>query len=135
MRNAELLPPSFPGGNQDLKGDFPPYGMSSIARNIPNSKYLKAAQELLDEVVNVRKALKQPDPSKNEGTHENPLKSPKESDRGSKNDTTLPTGGGSSHPQDSTSNSTCELSHAERQDLQNKLTKLLSMLDEVRTID
>ncbi|XP_062177256.1 BEL1-like homeodomain protein 6 [Alnus glutinosa] len=125
MRNAEYLPPSFPGGNQDLKGDLSPYGMSSVVRNIPNSKYLKAAQLLLDEVVNVHKALKHPDTAK-KGTHEHQIKSPKEGDGGSKNET-----GGSSHPQESASNSTCELSHAERQDLQNKLTKLLSMLDEV----
>lgn len=130
MRNAEYLPPSFPGGNQDLKGDLSPYGMSSVVRTIPNSKYLKAAQLLLDEVVNVRKALKHPDTAKNEGMHEHQIKSPKEGDGGSKNET-----GGSSHPQESASNSTCELSHAERQDLQNKLTKLLSMLDEVRPIN
>jgi len=73
MRNAEYLPPSFPGGNQDLKGDLSPYGMSSVVRNIPNSKYLKAAQLLLDEVVNVHKALKHPDTAKN-GTHEHRIK-------------------------------------------------------------
>ncbi|CAI0437899.1 unnamed protein product [Linum tenue] len=77
--------------------------MTSIARTIPNSKYLKAAQQLLDEVVNVRKALRHAD---------------KEGDSGSKNDESL-------------NNSASELSHSERQELQNKLTKLLSMLDEV----
>ncbi|CAA3017735.1 Hypothetical predicted protein [Olea europaea subsp. europaea] len=39
-----------PGSNSDAtKGDIPAYGVSSIASVIPNSKYLKAAQQLLDE--------------------------------------------------------------------------------------
>ncbi|KAK4836005.1 hypothetical protein QYF36_017321 [Acer negundo] len=122
-RNAEYLPPGFSGGNQDNKGDLSPYGMSSVARAIPNSKYLKAAQQLLDEVVNVRKALKQPDSEKSQSAHEQRMKSSNEGDGGSKNAT--------SNGQESSSNTTSELSHAERQELQNKLTKLLSMLDEV----
>ncbi|KAJ9132825.1 hypothetical protein P3X46_033655 [Hevea brasiliensis] len=123
-KNAEYLPPGFPGGNQDSnKGDLSPYGMTSIARTIPNSKYLKAAQQLLDEVVNVRKALKQPDKEKNQSTNEHGLNSSKRGDSKSKN--------GSADPQESTNNFPSELSHAERQELQNKLSKLLSMLDEV----
>ncbi|KAE8725615.1 hypothetical protein F3Y22_tig00008386pilonHSYRG00111 [Hibiscus syriacus] len=52
---------SFSGGNQDSnKGELSAYGVSTMSRTIPNSKYLKAAQQLLDEVVNVQKALKQP---------------------------------------------------------------------------
>lgn len=125
-RNVEYFTPGFPGGNQDSnKGDLSSYGMSSVARTIPNSKYLKALQQLLDEVVNVRKALKQHD-------SENRTKGSKEGDDGSKNESTLPSGSAvSSNPQESASTSPCELSHAEKQDLQNKLTKLLSMLDEV----
>ncbi|XVF01056.1 hypothetical protein REPUB_Repub04eG0054800 [Reevesia pubescens] len=123
-RNAEYLPPGFSGGNQDSnKGDLSAYGMSSISRTIPNSKYLKAAQQLLDEVVNVRRALKQPDGEKNQSSQDNQMKSSKEEDGGSKN---VP-----SHQQESSNNSPNELSHAERQELQSKLTKLLSMLDEV----
>ncbi|KAA8546011.1 hypothetical protein F0562_020538 [Nyssa sinensis] len=87
-QSKQLLLPGFPGANPDsIKPDISPYGISSIARTIPSSKYLKAAQQLLDEVVNVRKALKQHDSR--------------------------------------------ELTKAEKQDLQNKLMKLLSMLDEV----
>ncbi|KAK1296142.1 BEL1-like homeodomain protein 7 [Acorus calamus] len=83
----------------------------------PNSKYLKAAQELLDEVVNVRKALMQKcDKSQ---SLNNASVSGKDSDGGSKGDG------------ESNTNSTPELSAAERQDLQNKMAKLLSMLDEV----
>ncbi|KAA8536070.1 hypothetical protein F0562_028548 [Nyssa sinensis] len=120
-QNKQSMPPSFPGGNPDsTKADISPYGMSSMARNIPNSKYLKAVQQLLDEVVNVWKALKQHDSKEL-------MKGSKEIDGGSKNETTLP----SSNPHESTSNSPSDLSAAEKQDLQNKMTKLLSMLDEV----
>uniref|UniRef100_A0A2P2M123 Homeobox domain-containing protein n=1 Tax=Rhizophora mucronata TaxID=61149 RepID=A0A2P2M123_RHIMU len=123
-RNAEYMPAGFPGTNQDLaKGDLSPYGMTSIARTIPNSKYLKAAQRLLDEVVNVRKALKRPDEEKIQSTDEHGWSSTKEGDDGSKN--------GPSKPEESINNSRSEISHAEKQELQTKLTKLLSMLDEV----
>lgn len=124
-RNVEYLAPGFPGGNQDLsKGEMSPYGLSSVARTVPSSKYLKAVQQLLDEVVNVRKALKQHDNERGQTGQEQRMKSSKEGDDGSKNESTP--GGG-----ESTTNSQPELSHAEKQDLQNKLTKLLSMLDEV----
>ncbi|KAL8543031.1 hypothetical protein ACS0TY_003781 [Phlomoides rotata] len=90
--------------------DIPTYGMPSIARAVPNSKYLKAAQELLDEVVNVKRAIKDQKP-KNEVIK----KDSKEVE-------------GAYDPSSSSPN---ELSTSEKQELQNKLTKLLSMLDEV----
>ncbi|KAG5239009.1 hypothetical protein OIU77_029005 [Salix suchowensis] len=122
-RNIEYLTPGFSGGNHDVnKGDLSLYGMNSTGRTIPNPKYLKAAQQLLDEVVNVRKAIKQPDKEKNQTMSEYGLNSAKAGDSRSKN--------GAPNPQEST-DSPSELSHAERQELQNKLTKLLSMLDEV----
>ncbi|KAJ6671416.1 HOMEOBOX PROTEIN TRANSCRIPTION FACTORS [Salix viminalis] len=122
-RNIEYLTPGFSGGNHDVnKGDLSLYGMNSVGRAIPNPKYLKAAQQLLDEVVNVRKAIKQPDKEKNQTMSEYGLNSAKAGDSRSKN--------GAPNPQEST-DSPSELSHAERQELQNKLTKLLSMLDEV----
>ncbi|KAB2042911.1 hypothetical protein ES319_D02G250400v1 [Gossypium barbadense] len=117
-RNAGYLPHGFSGANQGTnKGDLYACGMSSMSRAIPNSKYLKAAQQLLDEVVNVPKALKQIDGEKNR------MKSCKEGDERSKNVL--------SNQQESSNNIQKELSHAERQELQSKLTKLLSMLDEV----
>lgn len=127
------MTPGFAVGNQDSNGaELSTYGMSSIARTIPNSKYLKAAQQLLDDVVNVQKALKEHDSEKNQSTHEHHMKSSREDDYGSKTKSALKPGiGGSSNPQDSANSSQWELSHAEKQDLQNKLTKLLSMLDEV----
>ncbi|KAF8405289.1 hypothetical protein HHK36_010191 [Tetracentron sinense] len=149
-RHAEYLPPGFPGGNHDaIKGeamsnlqcsigprqmhsDQSPYSMSGLASTIPNSKYIKAAQQLLDEVVNVRKALKQPDSDKHQSFHGFGLKGSRETDGGSNCDDALPpTNGMPSNPQESATNSSGELSPAERQDLQNKMTKLLSMLDEV----
>ncbi|XVF45346.1 hypothetical protein PTKIN_Ptkin02bG0198400 [Pterospermum kingtungense] len=123
-RNAEYLPPGFSGGNQDSnKGDLSAYGLSSITRTIPHSKYLKAAQQLLDEVVNVRKALKQPDGEKKQSSLEKRMKSSREDDGLSKD---VP-----SNKLESSDKSPNELSHAERQELKSKLTKLLSMLDEV----
>ncbi|GMI96825.1 hypothetical protein HRI_003351800 [Hibiscus trionum] len=77
-----------------------------------NSKYLKVAQELLNEVINIQQALKQPQLDKNVSSQ------PKSSN------------GMSSEPSKSV-NTSSELSSAERHDLQNKKTKLLSMLDEV----
>ena len=130
-RNADFFPLGVLGANQDsIKIDPSSYGMSSIERTIPHSKYLKVAQQLLDEVVNVGKALKQPDSEKNQNIHEL-WKGSKEADGGSKNGTGTPPA--SSNPQEPVSNSSSELSPAERQDLQNKMTKLLAMLDEVRT--
>ncbi|GKV24150.1 hypothetical protein SLEP1_g33797 [Rubroshorea leprosula] len=124
-RFAEYLPPGFFGGAQDLnKGDLSGYGMSSVSRTIPNSKYLKAAQQLLDEVVNVRKALKLPDREKDQSPHEE-QKSSKEGDGASKS---VPS---NTQESNNAKNSKGELSHAERQELQGKLTKLLSMMDEV----
>ncbi|KAE8713383.1 BEL1-like homeodomain protein 7 [Hibiscus syriacus] len=79
---------------------------------ILNSKYLKVAQELLNEVVNVQQALKHPHFDTNVSSQSN------SSNR-------MP-----SKPGDSV-NMPSELSPAERQHLQDKKTKLLSMLDEV----
>lgn len=80
------------------------------------SKYLKATQQLLDEVVNVQQALKRPDSNKEQSCHEIGL------------DDSKWTG---VQPVESVTNSSSELSHEERQDLQNKKTKLLSMEEEV----
>ncbi|KAK2660597.1 hypothetical protein Ddye_007130 [Dipteronia dyeriana] len=87
------------------------YDQMGIANTILKSKYLRAAYQLLDEVVNVRKALKQTNSNK------------EQSFQG--------TGADDSNTTKSTTNSASELSPTERQDLQNKKAKLLSMLDEV----
>ncbi|KAL3505332.1 hypothetical protein ACH5RR_035173 [Cinchona calisaya] len=91
-----------------------------VSGAIYNSRYLKVAQELLDEVVNVHQALKQSDKcnnfhsSGNGVSEETKLKSDCQSGNLSK-----------------AVMSSNELSPSERNDLQNKMTKLLSMLDEV----
>ncbi|PKI38607.1 BEL1-like homeodomain protein 7 [Punica granatum] len=123
MRNLEFIPQSFMGSNQDLGR----MDLSGTGRAIPNSRYLKAVQQLLDEVVNVRKALKQSDDGKSGGARENQVKRSKEGDEGSTKDDDAPSGAGG----ESDGKPQKELSHAEKQELQHKLTKLLSMLDEV----
>ncbi|KQJ85628.1 BEL1-like homeodomain protein 7 [Brachypodium distachyon] len=95
---------------------------SEASRAIRHSRYLKAAQEVLDEVVNVWKNIKQKaqkeqaEPEKADG---------KETDGGPKSE------GVSSNPQESGANAAPELSTAEKQELQNKMAKLMAMLDEV----
>ena len=95
---------------------------SEASRAIRHSRYLKAAQEVLDEVVNVWKNIKQKaqkeqaEPGKAEG---------KDTDGGPKSE------GVSSNPQENGANAVPELSTAEKQELQNKMAKLMAMLDEV----
>lgn len=130
-RIHDYLPSGWnPGANADqLTTDASQYGLSggSIARAIPNSKYLKAAQQLLDEVVNVKKALKEQQ-CKNRSVKD----SSKSVEGGTRSGVSEPPGtGSSSNLEDSSTNSPVELSAAEKQDLQNKMTKLLAMLDEV----
>ncbi|KAJ9186527.1 hypothetical protein P3X46_002091 [Hevea brasiliensis] len=111
--------------HKDVHTDTYMDGTSGYANAISNSKYLKAAQQLLDEVVNVRKALKQFQSNKC-------FDDTKENDGKPSNQSIAPTSSGiSSGLSESIANSSSELSSAERQDLQNKKTKLLSMLDEV----
>ncbi|WOL17570.1 BEL1-like homeodomain protein 7 isoform X1 [Canna indica] len=97
---------------------------SNLTSSIPNSKYLRAAQELLDEVINVGKALKQK-AEKSQGPQNSSGMTGKYANEGTN------TEGIMSNPQETTVNSSDDLSPSERQDLQNKVTKLLGMLDEV----
>ncbi|KAL4581306.1 hypothetical protein LXL04_017517 [Taraxacum kok-saghyz] len=102
---------SFHGNNLNtIKTDGSPYGIGNVSRGITDSKYLKSAQQLLDEIVNVGKALKQKS---------------KESTDNSKgiDDESINIISPNQEPN--------ELSVHEKQDLQNKTTKLISMLDEV----
>lgn len=97
--------------NETSRGNDNEYAtqvVSGFTRTIHNSKYLTAAQELLDEAVNVKKALKQFQPEGDKIDEE------KEKNR-----------------QELSTNPPAEIRQAERQDLQNKLSKLLSILDEV----
>ncbi|KAE9586745.1 hypothetical protein Lal_00004910 [Lupinus albus] len=97
-------------------------GSSGFSNNVLNSQYLKAAQELLDETVNVRNALSsnQPRVEKQETNF-----------RGIGLDGSKDSNGKSSGTNGSTANPSCELSPEERHNLLDKKTKLLAMLDEV----
>ncbi|PUZ42699.1 hypothetical protein GQ55_9G602700 [Panicum hallii var. hallii] len=82
---------------------------------IQNSKYLKAARELLDEVVNVRDAIKRKgdkNQSKDSGEGKDAEKSEEKAD-------------------EHEGNSSAELTPSERQDLQNKVSALMALLDQV----
>ncbi|CAK9178481.1 unnamed protein product [Ilex paraguariensis] len=108
------------------------YERSSVPCAILNSEYLKAAQQLLDEVLNVQKALKQPESEKHHKFHKFGLDGSKETDDTSKSCSVLPLENAmTSNPQRSTTNSPHGHSPTEQQDLLSKMTKLLSMLDEV----
>ncbi|RRT76266.1 hypothetical protein BHE74_00020272 [Ensete ventricosum] len=93
-----------------------PNGLTSLTRLIPNSKYLRAAQELLDEVVNVRKALKRKtDKSQSHPTSAGTITF-KDGSGGSKSEGLI------SNPQEATVNWSSGLSPLGQQDLQNKVT-------------
>jgi hypothetical protein len=87
---------------------------------IQNSKYLKAARELLDEVVNVRDAIK---------------------GKGDKNRSKKDSAGEGKDAEKSEEkadehegNSSAELTPSERQDLQNKVSALMALLDQVNPL-
>lgn len=94
---------------RDMNPNMYQYEQIGYANSILKSKYLKAAQLLLDEVVNVRKALKQNNSNKDQSVQ----------------------GTGVDESKTNESVNKSELSPTEKQDLQNKKTKLLSMVDEV----
>ncbi|XP_016436403.2 BEL1-like homeodomain protein 1 [Nicotiana tabacum] len=91
---------------------------------IVGSKYLKAAQELLDEVVNVGKSIKEVGAKEKDKLLDNELM-PLSSDVAA----AAPTSG--SGETSSQKNSVAELTTVQRQELQMKKAKLISMLDEV----
>lgn len=112
-------------GEHDVVGNSPSSvsavsnGISGMQSVILGSKYLKAAQEILDEVVNVGKGI-----IKVEGTKEKMKMMNKES-TGMIGDHVPNPGEGSSKQ------GITELTTAQRQELQMKKAKLVSMLDEV----
>ncbi|XP_019153710.1 PREDICTED: BEL1-like homeodomain protein 1 isoform X2 [Ipomoea nil] len=87
---------------------------------ILSSKYLKAAQELLEEVVNVGKGIKT-----------GPESSAKGANSQAKSIAGDSSGEGQAGVESSSGNRTTELTTAERQEIQMKKAKLVNMLDEV----
>ncbi|KAE9588361.1 hypothetical protein Lal_00002722 [Lupinus albus] len=144
LRDAECMASVSSGGFHNTikrKGLYHPYsstclsegqsdsflhGSAGFTNTVLNSKYLKAAQELLDEIVNVRKALKETELEKQQSFCDIGLDGSK--DDGNTNSQSMKV---SSVLTGSTTNTSSELSPAERQNLLDKKTKLLSMLDEV----
>jgi len=95
-------------------------GVSGIQSVLLSSKYLKATQELLDEVVNVNGGIKV----------ENVKKS-SEKNKVVGESSTAVSGEGGSVGGDGNGKRSTELSTTERQEIQMKKAKLINMLDEV----
>lgn len=89
-------------------------GMPGLQGMLMGSKYLKAAQQLLDEVVNVGKGIKDDSPR----VSKNLMKASRDADEAAGEETGL--------------KRAAELTTVERQELQMKKAKLANMLDEVR---
>ncbi|KAJ9567439.1 hypothetical protein OSB04_003405 [Centaurea solstitialis] len=93
-----------------------------LVGRILDSKYLKPSQELLEEVASLREALSQLKMNRNSNLYKVRVDG-----SGEKDSKFNPQSG----PPESTTSSSAELSASEKQDLQNKITKLFSLLDEV----
>ncbi|KAI3777462.1 hypothetical protein L1987_47262 [Smallanthus sonchifolius] len=90
-------------------------GLYGVMGRILDPKYLKPSKELLEEVANLREALSQLKMNRRNNLHKLYV-----DEKDSK-----------FTPLESTTSSSGELSASEKQDLQNKVTKLISLLDEV----
>ncbi|XP_020578478.1 BEL1-like homeodomain protein 7 isoform X2 [Phalaenopsis equestris] len=112
--------------NSDLSDprDVEIYGNENFRSTILNSKYIKAAQQLLDEIVSLQKALKQKADS-TKTVNSSVMVVCKDNNGASGID------GNASEHQEHGANSLSELLPSEKQEIQNKMTKLLAMLDEV----
>ncbi|CAL4937803.1 unnamed protein product [Urochloa decumbens] len=88
---------------------------------VQNSRYLKAARELLDEVVNVRDAIKRKAGDKNNQG--------KDSGEGGGGKDAADKG--EEKAEEHEGSSAAELTPSERQDLQNKVSALMALLDQV----
>ncbi|KAK4380619.1 hypothetical protein RND71_002481 [Anisodus tanguticus] len=115
----EIVSPTAVGGGSSS---------SASGSSVPlSSKYLKAAQELLDEVVNVGKSMKTTSTTTTTNDVNNDGKKSKNMATKGDVDGQLDGGGESS----SKHKGAAELSTAERQEIQMKKAKLVNMLDEV----
>ncbi|XP_031126251.1 BEL1-like homeodomain protein 1 [Ipomoea triloba] len=94
-------------------------GVNGAQSRILSSKYLKATQELLEEVVNVGKGIK------------TGAESAKGANSQAKSLAGDSSGEGQAGVESSSGNRTTELTTAERQEIQMKKAKLVNMLDEV----
>ncbi|CAM0144477.1 unnamed protein product [Urochloa decumbens] len=127
LSSREAPPPvtvAAVGGGAD-EGKYHLVGPSATSQGqmVMSSKYLKAAQELLDEVVSVSKGVEDAAKAKSLSA----VKKKEDSEGVSGGGTTEDGGGGAK----SGGAAAPELSTAERQELQMKKSKLINMLDEV----
>ncbi|KAF7823179.1 BEL1-like homeodomain protein 1 [Senna tora] len=121
-----------------LSGELDAAAMSGggdVVSFVLGSKYLKAAQEVLDEVVNVGKGIIQKSEYSIEGGKIG-TKANRESTSGGNRDGSSSVGGGENSGNNNNNNGKQEaevapLTTAQRQELQMKKSKLISMLDEV----
>lgn len=95
-------------------------GVSGMQSVLLSSKYLKAAQELLEEVVNVGNGIRTELPKKGSGQQSKVVA-----------ESSMAAAGDSSVGGEGSGKRAAELSTAERQEIQMKKGKLISMLDEV----
>lgn len=120
IKNGSLYDPQPSISPKEINSDSRLHdGTTVVGGMVYSSKYVKAVQELLDEVVNVHQDLKQQGKHRDfqsfvhDVSEETKLKS-------------------SCHQSGLPSVSSDELSPTERNELHNKMNKLLSMVDEVR---
>ncbi|XP_016546190.2 BEL1-like homeodomain protein 1 [Capsicum annuum] len=128
----EIVSPTAGGGSAS-SGILQQPGSSSSSVPL-SSKYLKAAQELLDEVVNVGKSMKSTSTNSTEVVNDD-VKKLKNTTMTTTTTTTdvdgQVDGGESNSKHDGVAVAGTELSTAERQEIQMKKAKLVNMLDEV----
>ncbi|KAJ4978276.1 hypothetical protein NE237_009056 [Protea cynaroides] len=107
-------------GGSSSSASVVPNGISGMQSVLLGSKYLKAAQQLLDEVVNVGNGIKSES-----------LKGFKGQNKMNRESTAVTGEGSSGAGGESSTKRGAELTTAERQELQMKKAKLVNMLDEV----
>lgn len=119
IKNSSLYDPQSSISPKEINSDSRLHdGTTVVGGMVYSSKYVKAVQELLDEVVNVHQDLKQQEKHCDfqSFVHDVPEETKLKS---------------SCHQSRMPAVSSDELSPTERNELHNKMTKLLSMLDEV----
>ncbi|XP_009404911.2 BEL1-like homeodomain protein 1 [Musa acuminata AAA Group] len=119
----EITPASANGATTVASASMMPgaaNGASGSQSFLMGSKYLKAAQQLLDEVVNVEKGIKS-----------EPAKGATSKDPADSSNAELKCLGAGATDDNSKEKQVADLTTAERQELQMKKAKLINMLDEV----
>lgn len=107
-----------------VSNGLPNGGVQQISHVVFGSKYLKAAQQLLDELVSVGKGIKSADDNNNN----NNSNADKDYNKDKSKSLSKESGETSSHE---TKSAVPELSTPQKQEIQMKKAKLISMLDEV----